>query len=176
MKRIPLLLSIFVFLAMASGPLFAQSNPFLGTWTLNVAKSKIEPGPGPKSLTRTVVADGAGANYSFEDVACDGKPISYSFSTKYDGKDTQVSGSGMPGGADSIAIKPISGNKSTAVLKKGGKEVASSEVEVSKDGKVTTVKSRGKLPDGTAKASTADSNSSPAQCRGDAARLRPLSA
>lgn len=31
---------------------FAQSNPVIGTWTLNVAKSKYEPGPPPMSVTR----------------------------------------------------------------------------------------------------------------------------
>jgi hypothetical protein len=33
-------------------------------------------------------------------------------------------------------------------LKKGGKEVGKSEAEVSKDGTVSTVKSKGKTPDG----------------------------
>jgi len=113
-----------------------------------VTKSKFEPGPAPKSLTRTIVANGGGAKYTFEGVTADGKPISYSFSTKYDNKDTPVSGSGLPGGADSITFKPIAGNKVSTALKKGGKEIGSAEIEVSKDGKVTTVKSKGKLPDG----------------------------
>ena len=112
MKRFPLVLSIVVLSAVAAGPLFAQTNPFLGTWKLNVAKSKFEPGPAPKSLTRTIVADGGGAKYPIEGVTADGKPISYSFSTKYDNKDTPVSGSGMPGGADSIAFKPIAATRS----------------------------------------------------------------
>ena len=148
MKRFPLVMSIVVLSAVAAGPLIAQTNPFLGTWKLNVAKSKFEPGPAPKSLTRTIVADGGGAKYTFEGVSADGKPISYSFSTKYDNKDAPVSGSGLPGGADSITFKPIAGNKVSTALKKGGKEIGSAEIEVSKDGKVTTVKSKGKLPDG----------------------------
>src|SRR6516225_7227939 len=111
MKRFPLVMSIVVLSAVAAGPLIAQTNPFLGTWKLNAAKSKFEPGPAPKSLTRTIVADGGGAKYPIEGVTADGKPISYSFSTKYDNKDTPVSGSAMPGGADSIAFKPIAGNK-----------------------------------------------------------------
>jgi hypothetical protein len=148
MKRFPLVMSIVVLSAVAAGPLIAQTNPFLGTWKLNVTKSKFEPGPAPKSLTRTIVANGGGAKYTFEGVTADGKPISYSFSTKYDNKDTPVSGSGLPGGADSITFKPIAGNKVSTALKKGGKEIGSAEIEVSKDGKVTTVKSKGKLPDG----------------------------
>lgn len=148
MKRLLFVFSILVLSSVASSPLFAQANPFLGTWKLNVAKSKHEPGPGPKSQTRTVIAEGAGAKYTFEGVASDGTPISYSFSTSYDGKDRPVTGKGMSGGADSIALGKISGNKASAILKKAGKGIGTAEAEVSKDGKVTTVKSKGKLPDG----------------------------
>ena len=39
----------------------AQSkDPFVGTWTLNVAKSKYSPGPVPKSITSTYEAAGKG--------------------------------------------------------------------------------------------------------------------
>jgi len=146
MKRF--LLSFVVFTALAAGPLMAQTNPFIGTWKLNVAKSKFEPGPAPKSMTRTVVADGDGSKYSFEGVGVDGTAISYSFTVKYDGKDYPITGSGAPGGADSIAIKRVGANKSEATLKKAGKEVGKSVAEISKDGTVTTIKAKGKTPDG----------------------------
>jgi len=67
---------------------------------------------------------------------------------KYDGKDSPITGSGAPGGADSIAIKRVGANKAEATLKKAGKEVGKSVAEVSKDGTVSTVKSKGKTPDG----------------------------
>jgi hypothetical protein len=146
MKRF--LLSFVVFTALAAGPLMAQTNPFVGTWKLNVAKSKYEPGPAPKSQTRTVVADGDGAKYSFEIVRADGTANSYSYTVKYDGKDYPITGSGAPGGADSIAVKRVGTSKAEATLKRAGKEVAKSWVEVSKDGTVTTVKVKGKTPDG----------------------------
>jgi hypothetical protein len=126
----------------------AQDNPFVGTWKLNVAKSKAEPGPVAKSQTRTVVADGAGAKYTFEGVKGDGTSYAYSFTTNYDGKDLPITGTGAPGGADSIAIKRLSPNKAEAILKKGGKEVGKSTAEVSEDGKVTIVRGNGKNPDG----------------------------
>jgi hypothetical protein len=148
MKRFLLLLCFVVITALAAGPLMAQTNPFIGTWKLNVAKSKFEPGPAPKSQTRTIVAEGDGAKYSFEGVRADGTAISYSFTVKYDGKDYPITGSGAPGGADSISIKRVGTNKAEAVLKKDGKEVGKSVVEVSKDGTVSTVKSKGKTPDG----------------------------
>jgi hypothetical protein len=146
MKRF--LLSFLVVTALAAVPLMAQTNPFIGTWKLNVAKSKSEPGPVPKSQTRTVVADGDGTKYSFEGVRADGTAISYSFTVKYDGKDYPITGTGAPGGADSISIKRVGTNKAEAILKKDGKVVGKSTADVSKDGTVSTVRSKGKTPDG----------------------------
>jgi hypothetical protein len=148
MKRTLFVLACLVLTAVAAGPLMAQDNPFLGTWKLNVAKSKAEPKPVSMSQTRTVVADGAGAKYSFEGVKADGTSYAYSFTTNYDGKDLPITGTGALGGADSIAIKRLSPNKAEAILKKGGKEVGKSTAEVSKDGKVTIVRGNGKNPDG----------------------------
>lgn len=145
MKRILFVMSLLVF---CCGSLFAQGNPFEGTWKLNLTKSKFEPGPAPKSLTRTVAVQGDEIKYTFEGIAADGKPISYGFTVKYDGKDNPVSGSGMPGGADSISIRLVGTNKAEAIQKRGGKEVGKSEAEVSKDGKITTVKTNGTTMDG----------------------------
>ena len=36
----------------------AQADPFAGTWTLNVAKSKYDPGPTPKSGSVTFSSKG----------------------------------------------------------------------------------------------------------------------
>jgi hypothetical protein len=145
MKRVLFVLSLLV---LSCGTLLAQDNPFVGTWKLNLAKSKFEPGPAPKSQTRTVVAQGDGAKYSFEGVAADGTAFSYSFTVSYDGKDYPITGTGAPAGADTIAMKRSGTNKAEATEKKGGKEVAKAEAEVSKDGKVATVKIKGKTVDG----------------------------
>jgi hypothetical protein len=136
------------FLVLAAGVLLAQDNPFVGTWKLNTAKSKYEPGPAPKSQTRTIVAEGDGAMYRFEGVGADGNPVAYSFTSNYDGKDSPVTGKGMPGGADSIALKRVNSHKIVGTLKQGGKEIGKVEADVSKDGKVATVKSKGKTSEG----------------------------
>jgi hypothetical protein len=125
-------------IAGSSTTLHAQGNPLVGTWKLNTAKSKYEPGPTPKSLTRTVVADGDGVKYSFEGISDDGKPIAYGFSVKFDGKDNPISGS-MPSGADTISGKRADSHHYVATLKTGDKVIGTSKVAVSKDGKVTTV-------------------------------------
>ena len=138
MKR-ALRFAVITLLAVAgSSAVRAQSNPLVGTWKLNLTKSKYDPGPMPKSLTRTVEANGDGVKYTFAGVAADGTPISYGFSATFDGKDNPVSGS-MPSGADTISAKRIDATHYIATLKKGGKDVGTSKVTVSKDGKVTTV-------------------------------------
>jgi len=48
-----------------------------------------------------------------------------------------------PGGVDMIAIKRISPNTSEAMQKKAGKVVANTKVAISKEGKVTTITSKG---------------------------------
>jgi hypothetical protein len=147
MKRLLQFVAI-TFLAFAgSATLQAQSNPLVGTWKLNVTKSKFDPGPGYKSLTRTIVAQGDGVKYTFEGVAADGKPVAYGFSATFDGKDNPISGS-MPSGADTISAKRIDSNHYVATLKKAGKDIGTSEVTVSKDGKVTTVDATGTTASG----------------------------
>src|ERR1700678_506444 len=138
MKR-ALRFAVVTLLAVAgSSALRAQSNPLVGTWKLNLTKSKYDPGPTPKSLTRTVEAQGNGVKYTFEGVAADGTPIAYGFSATFDGKDNPDSGS-MPNRADTISAKRTDATHYVATQKKGDKEVGVYKVAVSKDGKVTTV-------------------------------------
>ncbi|MGA7621949.1 MAG: hypothetical protein WB630_22705 [Candidatus Acidiferrales bacterium] len=147
MKRILFLLAVFVLSAAVSGPMMAQDNPFVGTWKLNVAKSKFTGMPAPKEMTREIVAAGSGATYTFTGTDANGGAISYSFTSNYDGKDAAITGSGAPGGADAITIKRVSPSKAEGTLKKGGKEIAKVSAIVSKDGKTSTVTSTGKSAD-----------------------------
>jgi hypothetical protein len=145
MKRVVYLVVMMVLAAVAAGPLMAQANPFVGTWKLNVPKSKYEGTPAPQSLTRTVTAEGSALKYSFEGEAADGSKISYSFTSKLDGSDSAVTGVGMAGGADTVALSKLSHHKITGVTKKGGKEIGKVLVDLSNDGKTITVKTSGKI-------------------------------
>jgi hypothetical protein len=142
MKRVSQFVAIALLAVVGCSPLYAQSNPLVGTWKLNVTKSKFDPGPAPKSMTRTVEAQGDGVKYTFDGVSADGKPVAYGFAVTFDGKDNPIMGS-MPSGADTISAKRIDSNKFEATLKKGGKVIGTSKVTVSKDGNVTTVDSNG---------------------------------
>jgi hypothetical protein len=142
MKRVLTVVAVAVLAVVGASTLYAQNNAVVGKWTLNLAKSKFDPGPAPKSLTRTVVTEGDGLKYTFEGVGADGKALSYGFTVKFDGKGYPVTGS-MPAGADSISVKRVDANNYEATLKKGGKVVGTSKVTVSTDGKVTTVEANG---------------------------------
>jgi len=147
MKRVLTFVAMAVLAVAVAATVRAQSSPIVGTWKLNVTKSKYDPGPTPKSLTRTVVADGDSFKYTFEGVSGEGKPIAYGFTVKFDGKDVPITGS-MASGADTISGKRINADRYEATLKKGGKAIGSSKVTVSKDGKVTTVESEGTTASG----------------------------
>jgi hypothetical protein len=134
-------IALFICVISVSG--WAQQDPFVGTWKLNVAKSKYGAGQAPKSQTRTVVVQGKGIKVSFDGVAADGSRIAYSYTTNYDGKEGPITGTGQANGADTIAVKRVDAGTTTATLKKAGKVVSTTTGSVSKDGKTYTIDSKG---------------------------------
>lgn len=134
---------ITLVLTLPSGALLAQENPYLGTWKLNPAKSKYTGVPAPKTETRAVTPEGKGVKISFEGIAADGSRIAYSFSANGDGKPMPVTGEGIPGGADSFAVGPMTSRTNTTTWFRAGKEVGKSQTVVSKDGKESTITRKG---------------------------------
>src|SRR5713226_7592677 len=83
-----------VLLALSGVELAAQgTDPIVGTWELNVVKSKYSPGPAPKSETRTYVAAGQDIKATSKGVGADEKPTVGQWTVNYDGKDRPQSGS-----------------------------------------------------------------------------------
>jgi len=138
MKRILALTAVVVMSLPAAGTSLAQGNPLVGTWKLNLANSKYSGESPPKSETRTVVAQGDGLKVTYEGIAADGSPISYSYTSNLDGKDVPYSGR-HPFGSDTVAIKRVDANIITAISKKAGKTLYTATAVVSKDGKVLTI-------------------------------------
>jgi hypothetical protein len=146
LKRRSRMKGILIFVAVAlfgSVVLLAESNPFIGTWKLNIAKSKYSSGPAPRSQTQTYETQGNGMKVSSEGTAADGSRIAWSYTANFDGKDYPISGIGAPNGADIVAIRRINTNTYEATFKKGGKAVGTGRDEVSKDGKIKTVAATG---------------------------------
>jgi hypothetical protein len=149
MKRIIALVPVLALSLVTSGVLLAQENPFIGTWKLNVAKSKFSGMQAPKSETRTVVAQGNGETVTYEGIAANGSPISYSFTSNLDGKDSPISGT-QPLGSDTVAAKRVDANTVRSISKKAGKTIYTTKTVVSKDGKVSTQMTIGFNADGVA--------------------------
>lgn len=144
MTRLLMATAVIVLVVFSSDRVLAQDNPAIGTWKLNLAKSKYNnPVQAPMSQTRKVEAQGKGVKVSYEGVAADGSGIAYSFTSNYDGRDSLISGSGQGTGADTIAMKRIDSHTTVSIMKKAGKVIATTRTVISKDGRVTTVTSKG---------------------------------
>jgi hypothetical protein len=148
MKRVVAFFGVVVMAVLVQGVVLAQTNPIVGTWNMNADKSKSSPAPAPKSLTLTMEAAGDGVKSTSQATGADGTSTSWSYTANLDGKDNPITGTGSPGGADTIALKRISANKTEATLKKAGKVVRTAWLVVSKDGKVLKIVAKGKDPDG----------------------------
>ena len=122
------------------GAAFAQSDPQVGTWKLNLAKSKYSPGPGPKSATTKIEAVGAGTKVSVDQALADGTARHWEFTANYDGKDSPVTGNPD---ADTVARTRLDANTVQTVSKKGGKVTTTQTSAVSSDGKTRTVTTKG---------------------------------
>ena len=146
MKTFFTVVSVVVLALAGSGLLFAHTDAHMGTWKLNVAKSKFAPGHTMKSETRTYEPTGDGYKFSGQRVDADGSTHPESFTVKYDGKDNSFAGDTY--GADTLAVKLVDVNHIEATEKKGGKMLYTSKVVVSNDGKVMTITSKGKSASG----------------------------
>jgi len=142
-----------VFLGMAVAVLAASvssvsaqpKNIGMGTWKLNVEKSKFSPGPAPKSLTATFEPAGKGVKLNTQGITADGKPTATEYTANYDGKDVPLKGSPV---ADTVSLKRINALTTMRTDKKGGKVVQTLKRVIAKDGKTFTVAVKGKTPKG----------------------------
>lgn len=140
------LLVLFVGLTMC----FA-SNPTLGSWKLNEAKSKIAPGTS-KNLTVTYAPAGDSIKGTIDGVDGQGKPTHNEWTGKFDGKDYPVTGDPT---SDMRAIKQIDEHHYDLTVKKGGKVTLTGKAVVSADGKSRTVTVSGTDAEGKKVTSTA---------------------
>jgi hypothetical protein len=128
-------------LLVATAATSQTTDPIMGTWTLDVAKSTYKPGPGPKSSKLTIEPVGKGFKASIDSVTADGSPLKWGFTTARDGKEeAPVTGNPM---FDVVTSTRESATAGTNVYKKGGKVVMTTKAAVSADGNTMTLTSTG---------------------------------
>ena len=133
-------------LVVALAAVAAQdTNTRVGSWQLNVAKSKYDPGPAPKSQTLKIEAAGKGETVTSETVAADGSKATMTYTAEYDGKPYPLKGAPV---ADMVSLKRVDSHTSERTDTKDGKTVQTYHRVVSKDGKTMTVTVKGTTAQG----------------------------
>jgi len=120
-----------------------ETDPRIGTWKLNLAESTFDPGPPPKSYTRTYEDRGGGVVlFTAEVLSAQGKPMFVQVAYKLDGKNYPQATTGAQT-ISSISQKLIDSYTVEAIVKTGGKVTSTGTQAVSKDGKTLTYRAKG---------------------------------
>lgn len=119
---------------------FAQADPHVGTWVLDVNRSKYTPGPPPRAQTSIYALERDVWKVTTKGTGMLGQPTSTEFSVGLDGKDYPVRGNPD---WDMVSVKRTDSHTLEFTRKKGGKVVQSATSVVAKDGKTRTVTSTG---------------------------------
>jgi len=126
----------------------AIDKSYFGLWKLNVAKSKYEPGPGPKESTRKHEDRGNGFVLIVTDSTnAQGAKTHGEYVYKPDGKDYPVAGKGQTA-FFTINLKAVDPYTVDFVQKADGTQFNTGKRTVSKDGKTMTIETKGTNPQG----------------------------
>ena len=117
-----------------------QSNPLIGTWKLNLAKSKFSPGPPPKSQTLTFEGAGQDLKNTAETIDAQGQATKTVFMHIYDGKPHPTTGNVV---FDATTYTQIDAYHVNWVRSKAEKAVQAGSNVISSDGKTFTVTTDG---------------------------------
>jgi hypothetical protein len=132
--------------ALPTGSL-AQSNPLIGTWKLNLSKSRFTSVPAPRNQTLTFAGDGQNITNTSETIDAQGQTTKVVFIHTYDGMPHPTTG--VPGGLyDATTYNRVDPNTINWVRSKVGKTVQTGSNVLSADGKTFTVTTIGAGPNG----------------------------
>jgi hypothetical protein len=122
--------------------------PWIGTWKVNLAKSKFDPANlAPKSQTiKQEAVPGGGFKATVDGVDAQGKPTHQELMTMFDGKVTEVKGA--PDANTTRVYKRIDDRTYEYVQSVAGKVTVTSRTVVAADGKTRTNTTKGKNAQG----------------------------
>ena len=129
-------------LLLAGTALRAADDPFVGTWKLNLEKSKYSDGPLPmKSVNTYESVAGGGLKITVTTTMADGAPSIIERTERYDGKPHPVEKERS--GADAISTKRIDSHTVEVTSFKNGKIITRLTRRISADGKTMTSTAEG---------------------------------
>jgi hypothetical protein len=135
MRRLAFLVCLFsVALAVRA------ADPVVGTWHLDVAKSRYDPGPPPKSQTRIYREEDGALKAVVVTVYKNGNSDTVHYAANYDGKEHPVEGSPD---TDGILMKRIDDNAAESILTHAGHTIGIARRTVSNDGQTMTITFKG---------------------------------
>jgi hypothetical protein len=138
-------LLIVLGVVMLAGGVSAQSkdDPSIGSWKLNVAKSKFTPGPPIKADTRSYEVQDGWLIVTTETTAADGNRTGVRFAAKFDGEEYPQIGRFAPTVA-LISYQPVDKRTLKYTVKDtAGKVTSTNTRTVSADGKTMTIEQKG---------------------------------
>ena len=133
------LLAAFLFALLVPQSGFAQADPMIGTWKLNLARSTYTAGPAPRSTTVTFQGAGANLTATAETTDAQGRPIRSVFLRIYDGQPHPTTGSPD---FDASAYTRIDANTFIYSRMKAGKLVEVGTQVLAQDGRTLTITTR----------------------------------
>lgn len=141
--------TLAVAMLILSAGLRAAEDPFIGTWKLNPAKSKFDPGPAPKNITPTYEPYGDdGLKITTVTVSTKGQESKREYTVKFDGKEYPVP---HDAGRDMVSSKRVNPYRHEGVGKLHGQVTGIWSRQISKDGQTLTLTTDGTTPQGEAK-------------------------
>src|SRR5271166_422340 len=120
------------------------SDPNMGTWKLNEAKSKF-PAGATKNTTVVYAPAGDQVKVTTDGTTGDGKPVQTEWTGKFDGKDYPLTGDPS---ANSRSYKKVDDHTLDLTNKKDGKVTTTGHIIVSADGMTRTLTAHGTSADG----------------------------
>ena len=142
-KRIAVVVASLAAILVASSTARTQSSdPWIGTWKVNLQKSTYSPGPKPTvAATVKIESSAGGIKTTIDGTNSEGKPTHTETVAKFDGRDNPVKGAQAPNTTN--ALKRIDDRTFEVTGKVDGKPAVTTKVTVSADGKTMTATQTG---------------------------------
>jgi len=146
-KRIAVVVVTLAFLVAGTIARTQSSDPWIGTWKVNLEKSTYSPGPKPTvAATVKIEPSAGGVKTTIDGATPEGQPTHQESAGSFDGKDTPVKGALAPNTTN--ALKRIDDRTFEVMAKVDGKPALTTRVAVSADGKTMTATQTGENAQG----------------------------